>query len=468
MSPPEHSTTPAPDPNANGANGAAATNGTGAAANGAADATKTIERLERRLERAREQNEILEHMIEEKTRSLYMAQRDLHQGKVFLENVLGSMTSAVFVTDECGTISSVGGSATSMSDRSEAELVGTLLDDVMTHPGDGDEATLHLPDGSAVPVLMRSSELMDEGESARAVHVATDISERKRLEVELRHAQRLESIGQLAAGVAHEINTPIQYVSDSARFLAEVIEDLLGLDDHYEPLRSATAEDADYAPQVKAAIEYRDEIDVDFIRTEAPGAVARTIDGLERVASIVKALKQFSHPGSDTPAPVELNEVVDNALTVARSEYKLVADVEFIPGEIPEVLAFRGDLSQVLVNLVVNAAHAIADHNANADPTGSTPKGRIDITTSATGDGVAVVVTDSGGGIPATIRERVFEPFFTTKEPGRGTGQGLALAHNVVVGKHAGRLTFEVDEGVGTTFTMWLPLVSPDPEDDGA
>ena len=435
-----------------------------------------VAKLERRLQRSRAENEILEKMIEDKTRSLYLAQAELQEGKRYLENVLASMSSAVMITDRAATITSIGGTTARLTGLATDSLTGRCLFEVLADTGDGgggqcgDDGGVEGPNttlqqmfagpregqlrtaSGTVPVLLTTSPLTDdEGDVVGAVCVATDLSERKRLEVELRHAQRLESIGQLAAGVAHEINTPIQFVGDSARFVGEAFEDLSSLIEEYRKLKAAVA-GGPGAELVAAIDELEDEIDLEFIEEEAPKAVARALDGIDRVADIVKAMKQFSHPGDDAMAPADLNQLVETALTVAKNEYKYVADIELALGDIPDVLCNQGDLSQVLLNLVVNAAHAIADRVAE---TGE--NGRITVGSCEAGDGVSIRIADTGGGIPVEIRERVMEPFFTTKEPGKGTGQGLALAHNIVVNKHGGRLDFEVEDGVGTTFTMWLP-----------
>ena len=203
---------------------------------------------------------------------------------------------------------------------------------------------------------------------------------------------------------------------------------------------------------MKQLDEQADEVDLPFVQEEAPKALTRTVEGLQRVATIVRALKQFSHPGNDDMAPADLNQIVENTLTVAKNEYKYVAEIDVELGDIGDVVCHPGDLGQVLINLVVNAAHAIADR-VGSDGT----MGRIGLTTSVEDNGVVVEVSDTGGGIPPEIQSRVFEPFFTTKEPGKGSGQGLALAHNVIVNKHRGQLSFDVEDGVGTTFRIWLP-----------
>ncbi len=421
--------------------------------------------LERRLERSKRETEVLVDMIEDKTRALYQAQDELRSSKQFLESVLASMRSAIIITDDAGIVTSVGGATCRLTGHDEDALVGQPVRNLLRTDsaevsdcvlGLGDEpleAELATADDGAIPVLATASPLeVEAGDHAGFVCIATDISERKQLEAELRNAQRLESIGQLAAGVAHEINTPIQYIGDSVRFVGDVIDDLLALHDDYGPLREIGVGADEQRRAVEAITDHEEEIDLEFIQEESTKAVARTLEGIERVSTIVRALKQFAHPGGDKLAPADINQVLETTLVVARNEFKYVAETELNLGEIPEILCDRGDLGQVFLNLVVNAGHAMADNRNEGDPLG-----KITITTSPLDDGVLVEIADTGGGIPAEIRDRVFEPFFTTKEPGRGTGQGLFLAHNTITKKHKGRLSFEVVDGVGTTFAVWLP-----------
>ncbi|MEM9562667.1 MAG: ATP-binding protein [Actinomycetota bacterium] len=432
------------------------------------DSDRRIAQLERRLERARAENDELENLIEVKTRSLYLAQEELRGTTKYLEDVLASMHAAVVITDERGVIRSVGGRTEELTGRSHHELLDEPIDSVLVLDpppvdvaaiaelaSDAHEGELVGSSDRRIPVLVAASTLGDDGITG-AVFTATDISERKRLELELRHAQRLESIGELAAGVAHEINTPIQYVSDGARFVGEAVDDLLTLVAAYDPVLAVAAGIDEAADPVAAVAHVKDEIELPFLADELPGAVKRTLDGVDRVATIVQALKQFSHPGSEELMPVDVNALIENTLTVARGEYKYVAEIELALGDVPEIMGDPGDLGQVLLNLVINASHAIADHRS---ATGVEGLGRIAIGTSADDEAVTIHVADNGGGIPAEIRDRVFEPFFTTKEPGRGTGQGLAISHNQVVKKHDGRIDFDVEDGVGTTFRIWLPRV---------
>lgn len=418
--------------------------------------------LQKRLDRAAARITILEGMIEDKTRTLYLAQEELRAKNDFMAGVLNSMQSAVLVTDGDAMVTDIHGATVAMTGRAAADLVGHALFDLVSlrdnHPADlssldGTVVDAELRcDGGAVPVLLTTSLIVDEADGRSYVVLATDISQQRRLEVELRHAQKLESVGQLAAGVAHEINTPIQFVGDSINFIAEAIDDSLELIRAFRSFREAASAAGVLADQVTATTELEEELDIEFVEDEAPRSVQRTREGVRRVAEIVAAMKQFSHPGDGGLGATDLNAIIENTLIVAKNEYKYVAEVHTDLGPIPEVLANPGDIGQVILNLVVNSAHAIADHLGD-----SGELGRITVATTADENGVSLVVSDTGGGVPAEIRDRIFDPFFTTKEPGKGTGQGLAIARTIVVDRHNGRLDLSVDPGVGSTFTVWLP-----------
>jgi signal transduction histidine kinase len=279
-------------------------------------------------------------------------------------------------------------------------------------------------------------------------------AERGRIEGELRIAHRLEAVGQLAAGIAHEINTPIQYVGDSLHFLRSAFEDVSPLLSQLESLARTlrAAGETDTARRIEAAWEAAD---ADFLREQIPRALDRTFDGIERVTGIVRAMKTLAHPGGEDRAPADLNEALRNTLTVTRNEFKYVADVETDLGAIPQVPCQLGEINQVFLNLVVNAAHAVAESVAGSDR-----RGVIRIRSRTEGDSVVVEISDTGVGIPNALKERVFDPFFTTKPVGKGTGQGLSMARSIVT-KHGGTLAFTSSPGQGTTFTIRLPLVQP-------
>lgn len=314
-------------------------------------------------------------------------------------------------------------------------------------------------DGRILDVEIADHFLEFQGHPAILV-TAQDVTEQKRLELELRHAQRLEAVGQLAAGIAHEINTPIQYVGDNLRFLRDAFLERQSVMTQYERLLEA-AQAGTITPEILGAIcLVRDSADLKYLEREIPKALQQSMDGAEHVATIVRAMKSFAHPGADEKRPADLNKALSDALIVARNELKYVADVVTDFGDLPLVLCHLGDLNQVFLNLLVNAAHAIGDVVRS-----SGARGEICVRTRLNGADAVVSISDTGCGIPAEIVPRVFDPFFTTKDVGRGTGQGLAIARNIVVEKHGGRITFEPNVPQGTTFVVVLPV---DPSKNGA
>lgn len=282
-----------------------------------------------------------------------------------------------------------------------------------------------------------------------------DITERKNLEAQLIQAQKLESVGQLAAGIAHEINTPTQYVNDNISFLQEAFGDLGQVLELNSRLLDAARENSvtlDLVAEVDAAVK---NADVEYLAEEVPVAIEQAMEGVQRISVIVKAMKQFTHPGKEDKEPVDVNQLIENTVTVARNEWKYVARVESDCSEnLPLVPCYRNELGQVFLNIIVNAAHAIAD----AKEDGSDSQGIISISTRQANNEVLIRISDTGPGIPDSLRTKIFDPFFTTKEVGKGTGQGLAIARSVVIDKHQGKLELESESGKGATFVIRLPL----------
>jgi signal transduction histidine kinase len=268
----------------------------------------------------------------------------------------------------------------------------------------------------------------------------------------------MESIGQLAAGIAHEINTPAQYVGDNTRFLQDAFADLCRLLQSYVELLDMSKANT-VTPQLIAAVESTAaEVDSEYLLTEIPRAIEQSLQGIERIAKIVRAMKEFSHPGTEEKVEIDLNHAIETTITVARNEWKYVAEmVTDFDATLPPVRCLPGELNQVILNLIVNAAHAITDVVRD----GNNGKGTITVGTRGGGDWVEIRVSDTGTGIPEAIRLKVFDPFFTTKGVGKGTGQGLAIAHAVIVDKHGGTITYETEMGRGTTFLIRLPLLVP-------
>ncbi|HEV7610526.1 MAG TPA: ATP-binding protein [Steroidobacteraceae bacterium] len=279
-----------------------------------------------------------------------------------------------------------------------------------------------------------------------------EMQERERMVLELQLSQKLESVGRLAAGIAHEINTPIQYVFDSVHFLRSAYEDLNQLLDGWHRVLDTLPEQPEYA-ELRAEIARLMELhDIDFARAEVPKAFERTFHGIERVTTIVKAMKEFAHPDSDEQSPADLNHALQTTLLVASNEYKYHARVLTEFSELPAVTCNIGGLNQVFLNLLVNAAHAIQD--AGKDLT----TGEIKISTSLEGDAAVIRISDNGCGVPPEHLSKLYDPFFTTKDVGRGTGQGLAITHSILVDKHGGDISVSSRVGVGTEFVLRLPV----------
>jgi PAS domain S-box-containing protein len=338
-----------------------------------------------------------------------------------------------------------------LSIRKAAHSGESLTFEYRARHRDGTWRTL---EGHAMPVKH------ENGRGTHIVLVARDITERKqqaeldlRREVQFRHLQKMESIGQLAAGIAHEINTPTQYIGDNTHFVRDSFDDITRVLAAYARLLTAAKEGA-VAPELLDEIEVTvEECDVEYLVEEVPKAIRQSLEGVERVAKIVGAMKEFSHPGTDRKISADLNRVVNSAIIVATNEWKYVANVEtrLDPG-VPPIPCLPSEISQVIVNMVVNAAHAIADVVGSKGD-----KGTITVSTRADGDWAEIRVADTGAGIPPEIQGKIFDPFFTTKGVGRGTGQGLAIAHSVIVDKHGGIIEVESAVGRGTTFIIRLP-----------
>jgi two-component system NtrC family sensor kinase len=291
----------------------------------------------------------------------------------------------------------------------------------------------------------------NDGKTSHFLAVKEDITEQKLAEGHTRQAQKLEAIGQLAAGIAHEINTPIQFIGDNTRFIKESwcsLEPLMSL---CQSAPEATTP-SDLLPRLRSILH---DCDYEYLRSEIPRALDQSLEGIGRVAKIVQAMKEFSHPGSDEKQQADINKAILTTLTVSRNEWKYVADVETcLQQDLPMVLCHIGELNQVFLNLLINSAHAIAE----AVGDGSQQKGKIMVRTTRDEQFATISIQDTGAGIPPQIQSKVFDPFFTTKGVGRGTGQGLSLAHNSIVKKHGGKIWFESEVGKGTTFYIQLPM----------
>lgn len=272
---------------------------------------------------------------------------------------------------------------------------------------------------------------------------------------ELLQVKKLTALGQLAAGITHEMNTPLQYVSDNVLFLRASLERLVGAVEAGRALLTAVQEGASTAAAVEHFVKAQEEAELSYILEEIPCALEQCEEGLKRVNTIVSAMKDFSHPNNGNKAPTDIKGAIESTITITRNVWKHIADIETrFPPDLPLVPCLRDEFSQVILNLIVNAADAISEVTQK----GATGKGLIQISARVTGDWLEVTVSDTGGGIPEEIQKYVFTPFFTTKGVGKGTGQGLSIAYSSVVDKHHGHIDFVSTPGEGTTFHILLPL----------
>jgi two-component system, NtrC family, sensor kinase len=290
-----------------------------------------------------------------------------------------------------------------------------------------------------------------------------DVTEVRRLGRELASAQKLESVGRLAAGVAHEINTPVQFVSDNVQFVRTSMTDIAEVIQAYRDLKAATQSAGDVVAAVRFAEEAEKAADLDYILQNAPKALDSSIEGLGRIATIVRSMKEFAHPDQAQKTLADLNQAIRSTLVIAHNEYKYVAELHTQFDDLPAIPCFLGEINQVILNLLVNASHAISDVVKD-----SGNLGRLDVRTRLDGKEVEISISDTGTGIPESARDKIFDPFFTTKEVGKGTGQGLSISRSVIVNKHGGTLRFESECGRGTTFFIRLPISAPIEIDDSA
>ncbi len=300
-----------------------------------------------------------------------------------------------------------------------------------------------------------------DGTVIGSVHIVRNINHRKeaeaekeRMNLQLLQTHKLEAVGQLAAGIAHEINTPIQYVGSNLDFFLEAFEDITTFVD-------AVCKGAENSPNQQVLNEEEvqrllEEIDWQYLDSEVPSALKQAKEGVSRITKIVRAMKEFSHPGNKEKTPTEINKIIETAVTISKNEWKYCSEVRLqLQEDLPLVPCLRDELGQVLLNMLVNASQAISA-KLGENPEGE--KGQITIKTAKEDGSVRITIQDTGTGIPKDIRQKIFEPFFTTKSVGKGTGQGLAISRDVIVKKHGGDISVESIEGKGTTFTITIPL----------
>ncbi|NDV24288.1 PAS domain S-box protein [Desulfovibrio sp. JC022] len=426
-------------------------------------------------------NEQLEQLVDERTADLTRkteeltvevaerkkAETEIRQNRELLRSLLDGISAAFLIIDlEKRTIAETNEVAENMFGLSRGKILGRNCDRIFADQGqyleeicprsyetESIRETIILDnDGHTLPVTRHVLPITIGSRPHLAV-ILFDISERKNLERKLEMARKLESIGRLASGIAHEINTPIQYVGNSVLFQKEAFADFLKIHKMDSRILDECRKSGLFPDLLKKRDRVAEDEDLEFLVDEIPQSCDRAQEGVSRVAGIVQAMKDFSHPGQQKKQPANINNLITNTATVSRNEWKYFAEIDMQLGDIPLVNCFQGNINQVLLNMIVNAAHAIKDKYEGTGQTGT-----IVVSTYLDGDEVLISISDDGTGIPESVKDKIFEPFFTTKKVGEGSGQGLAIAHDIIVAKHGGTIDLESTQDEGTTFTIKLPL----------
>lgn len=438
-------------------------------------ANSSDEVLTRRLERERKARKQAEALLEQKSRELFLSNVEIRESEERIRAILNTVASGIITISDEGMIESVncaveqlfGYFADEMINQHVKILFPSLYqeqgeDFIKTYLGSGQARVIgtgreilgQRKDGTTFPLDLAVTEL-HQTDRRVFIGVLRDLTYYNELQRQLVNAQKLESIGQLAAGIAHEINTPIQFVGDNVRFVSDSIRDLLNIIGRYRALLPECEPGDRTIASICKGNEIERQMDFPFLEEEMPKALEQSLEGVSRVAEIVKAMKEFAHPGGEDKQSIDVHEAIQSTVIVAKNEWKFVAEmVTEFDSSLPPVPCLPGEFNQVILNIIVNAAHAITD--ALGDDSGK--KGTITITTRRDEDWAEIRIRDTGTGIPENARTKVFDPFYTTKEVGKGTGQGLAMAHSTIVDRHGGMLTFETEIGKGTVFIVRLPL----------
>ena len=447
-----------------------------------------IVRLERRLARERQARKQAERLLEQKSRELYEANLELvgavsafEASSSRLSAILDHSFAGILVSDEQDNIIIMNRAARVMFRLGKASFMDMSILDLFEEPskagaveaaasfiGTDDEAAREVwhqasgqrPDGEVFPLAFIVTDL-ELSEDHHRVWIFRDLTqelaaeaEHRALEDDLRQAQKLEALGTMAGGVAHEINTPIQYIGSNISYLRDGMDDLLSILRAYRDLAVMVECQDGIAEPLQRLRQLEAEADLDFLIDEIPDAIGQASEGLSRVSRIVQAVKQFAHPGNQERQPFGVNRAIESTIEVAGGQWKYVAELEMDLGnDLPEIFGHLGEFNQVILNLVVNAAQAIEER-------GKGEKGLIRVSTACEDDRLSIDVRDNGCGIPESIRERIFEPFFTTKEVGKGSGQGLALCYRIVTHSFKGSIDVSSDEGLGTCFTLQFPIAA--------
>lgn len=416
--------------------------------------------------RKRAEDEII-HLNADLERRVFQRTCELETAKGRLQGITDNLFEGVLVVNREGFVAFANPSARRLLQQDGMPLEGRLIDEILSVESSSparrplslpveevfcdDDALFVIPGGDTLSVAYACAPLLEQNAAHGTIISFRDIEALKAAQRESMQSSRLASVGQLAAGIAHEINTPAQYVGDNIRFCGQALDELLPLLQTVKTLARSAPLEADFAAAARQVATTADAIDLDFLLEEFPSATQDSLNGIGQIARIVLSMKEFAHPGTSGKSMTDINRAIENTLVVSHTAWKHAAIVATdLAPDLPPISCHPGEINQVILNLVINAVHAIED-------SGKLMPGRIAISTRWTGDGVAICIEDNGTGVPVAIRHRIFDPFFTTKQVGKGTGQGLAISHNVVVTRHGGRLEVEGDDGTGAIFTVWLP-----------
>ena len=424
------------------------------------------------------QQQKLEQLVMERTQKLSieikkraLMEKALSESQSRLMAITTSLFEAVLLVDLTGHIIFANPSAHRLLKADTQKLPGTEIDDAVRlcvgktvlsfadsplhdviKTGEtllDDDAIFVLANGEKLSVAYACSPLMENNKRQCVIISFRSISALKDAQKEAAQASRLASVGQLAAGIAHEINTPIQYVGDNLRFISE---SLLNIDKVIHDIENMV-EQGGVAGETAAKIrQLFEDIDLNYLLEEMPLATKQSLEGVEHVSKIVRSMKEFSHPGSTAKVATDINRAIASTVTVSTNEWKHVAKLEtHLAPDLPPILCFPADINQVLLNLIINASHAI-------ESLGQSELGLIGISTRLDGDWIEIRVSDTGPGVPKEIQDKIYDPFFTTKAVGKGTGQGLAISFDVIVNKHKGKIFLDQQNGSGATFVVRLPV----------
>jgi two-component system NtrC family sensor kinase len=404
----------------------------------------------------------MRHELEERRR----VEEALRSSESEFAAIFETASDGIVIVDEYGDIVRCNSAVRKLTGKTVEELTGISFVSLLEGPGKdqfrevmnnialvpAQEFELRSSDGKLKPICMSTSEF-HVADHRRFTVTLRDMTEQKQMQRELTQAQKLESIGQLAAGIAHEINTPMQCVSGNVEFLRNCYQKLFAVLDNYQEYLEGP--ELSWIERKETMDRLKMECHYDHIRDQAPPAIEEAADAVKKVIEIVRAMKAMSHPGTQEKVMTDVNELIRGATTISRNRWKYAAELtlELEPG-LPDILALPAELNQVMLNLIVNAADAVLEKVEK----GESSQGRITIRTRKHKEGVLIEVEDSGTGIPESIKQKIFDPFFTTKEVGKGTGQGLAITYDAVVKKHGGSISADSIAGEGSTFSVWLPI----------